>query len=33
MERIEVKSSSIRTIGYDAKEQVLEVQFTSMLPV
>jgi len=30
MERIEVKSSSIRTIGYDAKEQVLEVQFTSM---
>lgn len=29
MERIEVKSSTIRVIGYDAKEQILEVTFTS----
>ena len=29
MERIQVKSSSIRTIGYDAERQLLEVTFMS----
>ncbi len=29
MERHQVKSSSIRTIGYDAERQLLEVTFTS----
>jgi len=29
VERFQVKSSSIRTIGYDAERQLLEVTFTS----
>lgn len=28
MERVRVKSGSIRTIGYDESEQILEIQFT-----
>ena len=29
MERKNVNSSTIRSVGYDAREQVLEIEFTS----